>query len=123
METTTAPENDQQGAAQRNQMNRSSFYMLLFLFSLLFFNFSDDSSVRNGKPTKADLLEELKQEKEILNNMTFGVNVTHVITIIIKKKDKVWSLMFYIKAFTNFSFDSIKKFKVYSRISYITLLS
>ncbi|KAI8075773.1 hypothetical protein BDF21DRAFT_423644 [Thamnidium elegans] len=77
METTTAPENDQQGAAQRNQMNRSSFYMLLFLFSLLFFNFSDDSSVRNGKPTKADLLEELKQEKEILNNMTFGVNVTH----------------------------------------------
>lgn len=123
METTAVPENDQQEAAQRNQMNRSSFYMLLFLFSLLFFNFSDDSSVRNGRPTKADLLEELQQEKEILNNMTFGVNVTHVITVAIKNKDKVWSLTLHKKAFTYFSFDSSKKIKVYSRISYLTLLS
>lgn len=81
METAATPENEQQGATQRNQMNRSSFYMLLFLFSLLFFNFSDDSNVSNGKPTKADLLDELRHEKEILNNLTFGVNVSHVTTI------------------------------------------
>lgn len=79
METAaTTPENDTQRAAQRQQMNRSSFYMLLFLFSLLFFNFSDDSTVRTGKPTRADLLEDLQTEKELLNNLTFGVNVTHV---------------------------------------------
>lgn len=78
MEAATAPANDQQGDTQRPQMNRSSFYMLLFLFSLLFFNFSDDSTVRNGKPTKADLLQELQHEKEVLNNLTFGVNVTYV---------------------------------------------
>jgi hypothetical protein len=77
MEAAT-PENDQQRAIQRQQMNRSSFYMLLFLFSLLFFNFSDDSSVRTGKPTKVDLLQELEHEKELLGNLTFGVNVTHV---------------------------------------------
>lgn len=75
---TTAPTNEEQGAAQRQQANRSSFYMLLFLFSLLFFNFSDDSSVRTGKPTKGDILEDLQQEKELLNNLTFGVNITHV---------------------------------------------
>ncbi|CAO0795418.1 unnamed protein product [Mucor circinelloides] len=74
---TTAPTNEEQGAAQRQQANRSSFYMLLFLFSLLFFNFSDDSSVRTGKPTKGDILEDLQQEKELLNNLTFGVNITH----------------------------------------------
>lgn len=78
MEAATTPANDQQEATQRPQMNRSSFYMLLFLFSLLFFNFSDDGTVRNGNPTKADLLKELQLEKEILNNLTFGVNVTHV---------------------------------------------
>jgi hypothetical protein len=72
------PENEQQRAAQRQQVNRSSFYMLLFLFSLLFFNFSDDSSVRTGKPAKSDLLDDLQQEKELLDNLTFGVNVTHV---------------------------------------------
>lgn len=78
METATTPANEQQGTTQRPSMNRSSFYLLLFLFSLLFFNFSDDSTVRNGKPTKADLLQELQHEKEVLNNLTFGVNVTHV---------------------------------------------
>lgn len=78
MEGPPTPANDQQETTQRPQMNRSSLYMLLFLFSLLFFNFSDDGTVRNGKPTKADLLEELQLEKEILNNLTFGVNVSHV---------------------------------------------
>ncbi|KAI7889472.1 uncharacterized protein EV154DRAFT_514338 [Mucor mucedo] len=77
MEGPPTPANDQQETTQRPQMNRSSLYMLLFLFSLLFFNFSDDGTVRNGKPTKADLLEELQLEKEILNNLTFGVNVSH----------------------------------------------
>jgi hypothetical protein len=82
METAGTPENEQQRALQRQQMNRSSFYMLLFLFSLLFFNFSDDSTVRTGKPTKADLLDDLQKEKEMLNNLTFGVNITHVILLI-----------------------------------------
>jgi hypothetical protein len=77
MEAAT-PENDQQRAIQRQQMNRSSFYMLLFLFSLLFFNFSDDSPASTGKPTKVDLLEELEHEKEFLDNLTFGINITHV---------------------------------------------
>lgn len=78
---TTTPANEEQRAAQRQQVNRSSFYMLLFLFSLLFFNFSDDSSARTGKSTKSDMLEDLEQEKELLNNLTFGVNVTHVSTV------------------------------------------
>lgn len=75
---TTTPENEQQVNTQRRQMNRSSFYMLLFLFSLLFFNFSEDSNVRTGKPTKTDMIEELELEKEKLNNLTFNNNVTHV---------------------------------------------
>lgn len=63
---------------QRQAMNRSSFYMLLFLFSLLFLNFSDDEASRRGKPTIDGLLESLEHEKELLGNVTFGVNITHV---------------------------------------------
>lgn len=81
MEASATPDNDQQRALQRQQMNRSSFYMLLFLFSLLFFNFSDDGTVRTGKPTKAELLDDLQTEKELLNNMTFGTNITQVISM------------------------------------------
>lgn len=81
MEASATPDNDQQRALQRQQMNRSSFYMLLFLFSLLFFNFSDDGAVRTGKPTKAELLDDLQTEKELLNNMTFGTNITQVISL------------------------------------------
>lgn len=75
---TATPDNEQQRSLQRRQMNRSSFYMLLFLFSLLFFNFSEDSSARTGKPTKADMIEELELEQQKLNNITFNHNVTHV---------------------------------------------
>ncbi|KAI8984048.1 hypothetical protein BDF20DRAFT_857701 [Mycotypha africana] len=79
---------------QRQQINRSSFYMLLFLFSLLFFNFTDESSMRAGKQTKAELMEDLQKEVDSLNNMTFGVNVTHPIppTVEDTLKHDLWSL-------------------------------
>ena len=71
-----SPENAQ--LLQRQAMNRSSFYMLLFLFSLLFLNFSEDEATRRGRPTIDDLLESYELEKETLNNVTYGVNKTHV---------------------------------------------
>lgn len=74
----TRPENEQLRFIPRQQMNRASFYLLLFLFCLLFFNFTDDSLLKEGKLTKADIIQELQNEKEVLGNMTFGVNVTHV---------------------------------------------
>jgi hypothetical protein len=70
------PDNAQQPI--RRTMNRSSFYMLLFLFSLLFFNFSDNGSVLNGKLTREDLLAGLKRERELLANVTFNTNVSNV---------------------------------------------
>ena len=77
-ENTANEQQRQQATTRRQQMNRSSSYILLLLFALLFFNFSEDSSMRTGKPTKADVLEELEQEKQTLNNMTFGTNITSV---------------------------------------------
>ncbi|KAG0173222.1 hypothetical protein DFQ30_008491 [Apophysomyces sp. BC1015] len=74
---THNPQNAQQQLLQRQAMNRSSFYMLLFLLSLLFLNFSDDETARAGKPTIDEMLKSLQYEKEILHNVTFGVNVTH----------------------------------------------
>lgn len=71
-------QNAQQQLLQRQAMNRSSFYMLLFLLSLLFLNFSDDETTRGGRPSIEDVLKSLQLEKEVLHNVTFGVNVTHV---------------------------------------------
>ncbi|ORY94080.1 hypothetical protein BCR43DRAFT_495831 [Syncephalastrum racemosum] len=70
-----SPENVQ--SVQRNAMNRSSFYMLLFLFSLLFLNFSEDDAARKGRPTIEALLDSYQTEKEVLNNVTFGHNLSH----------------------------------------------
>ncbi|KAI7897604.1 uncharacterized protein BX663DRAFT_556558 [Cokeromyces recurvatus] len=93
---TTADNDDQQQQRliQRQQLNRSSFYMLLFLFSLLFFNFSDDNSnVRVGKPTKGELIEDLENEKSLLNNLTFGENITYPIPNTVKGPLKeLWSI-------------------------------
>lgn len=63
---------------QRQAMNRSTFYLLLFVLSLLFINFSEDEAARQGRPTIEDVLDSLRHEKEALGNVTFGVNVTHV---------------------------------------------
>ena len=74
--TMESPENAQ--LLQRQAMNRSSFYMLLFLFSLLFLNFSEDEATRRGRPTIDDLLQASQLEKEVLTNATFETNVSHV---------------------------------------------
>ncbi|CAO3640235.1 unnamed protein product [Mucor hiemalis] len=94
MEAAATPENEQQRALYRQQMNRSNFYMLLFLFSLMFFNFSSDNgTVRTGKPTKAELLDNLQDEKELLNNMTFGANITQPLTKeAAKSVEELWSI-------------------------------
>ncbi|KAI8645851.1 hypothetical protein BD408DRAFT_43767 [Parasitella parasitica] len=80
MDTAAVPTNEQLRVAREQQTQRTSFYMLLFLLAFLFFNFSDDTSARTGKPTKSDVLDDLQHEKELLDNLTFGVNVTHVNT-------------------------------------------
>ncbi|KAI8983562.1 hypothetical protein BDB01DRAFT_791258 [Pilobolus umbonatus] len=86
-------DNEQQRFVQRQSMNRSSFYMLLFLLSLLFFNFSDDNSLRTGKLTKEELLEELQNEKLALNNLTFGVNITNPVPSTVKSSIKeLWNI-------------------------------
>lgn len=78
MEGGGEQENEQSRFIPRQQMNRTSFYLLLFLFSLLFFSFTDDSLMKEGKPTKEEVIQDLQNEKEMLGNMTFGVNITHV---------------------------------------------
>ncbi|KAI8376771.1 hypothetical protein BD560DRAFT_422310, partial [Blakeslea trispora] len=65
-DTANDEQQQQQRQQQRQQMNRSSSYILLLLFALLFFNFSEDSTMQNGKPTKADVLQELEEEKQPL---------------------------------------------------------
>ncbi|KAF7728629.1 hypothetical protein EC973_005856 [Apophysomyces ossiformis] len=76
-------QNAQQQLLQRQAMNRSSFYILLFLLSLLFLNFSDDETARTGKPTVDEMLKSLQHEKELLHNVTFGANVTHLTMIVL----------------------------------------
>ncbi|KAI7867555.1 hypothetical protein BDF14DRAFT_667609 [Spinellus fusiger] len=66
-----------QTPAQRQTMSRSSFYLVLFLLSLLFINFSDDETQDGKKPTVEDILLELRHERESLGNVTYAVNVTH----------------------------------------------
>lgn len=106
------PENEQLRFIPRHQMNRTSFYLLLFLFCLLFFNFTDDSLVKEGKLTKAEVIQELQNEKETLGNMTFGANITHVKEIIKIERNRI--VLRYITAFTFFSYHATSRDVVHS---------
>jgi hypothetical protein len=77
-ETTDGTQNDASRLVQRQAINRSGCYMLLFFFSLLFLNFEEDNAARAGRPTVQDQIEAIKFEKSLLANITFGHNVTHV---------------------------------------------
>lgn len=77
-ETTDGTQNDAARFVQRQAINRSGCYMLLFFFSLLFLNFEEDNAARAGRPTVQDQIDAIKYEKSMLANITFGHNITHV---------------------------------------------
>jgi hypothetical protein len=77
-ETTDASQNDAARFVQRQAINRSGCYMLLFFFSLLFLNFEEDTAARAGRLTVQDQIDAIKYEKSLLTNVTFGQNISHV---------------------------------------------
>lgn len=77
-ETTDASQNDAARFVQRQAINRSGCYMLLFFFSLLFLNFEEDNAARAGRTTVQQQIDAIRNEKSLLANVTFGQNITHV---------------------------------------------
>ncbi|KAG2186648.1 hypothetical protein INT44_002872 [Umbelopsis vinacea] len=85
-ETTDASQNDAARFVQRQAINRSGCYMLLFFFSLLFLNFEDDTTARTGRTTIQDQIDAIKYEKSLLANVTFGQNITHPTPPLVQQK-------------------------------------
>ncbi|KAI8582785.1 hypothetical protein K450DRAFT_226893 [Umbelopsis ramanniana AG] len=85
-ETTDASQNDAARFVQRQAINRSGCYMLLFFFSLLFLNFEEDTAARAGRPTVQDQIDAIKYEKSLLANVTFGQNISHPTPALVQQK-------------------------------------
>lgn len=76
-EPTDGSQTDAARFVQRQAINRSGCYMLLFFFSLLFLNFEEDTAARVGH-TIGNQIEGIEYEKSLLANITFGENITNV---------------------------------------------
>ncbi|KAG1174625.1 hypothetical protein G6F70_004731 [Rhizopus microsporus] len=49
--------------------------------------------MKEGKPTKEEVIQDLQNEKEMLGNMTFGVNITHPLPLSVSSSlDELWSV-------------------------------
>ncbi|CAO3690571.1 unnamed protein product [Umbelopsis ramanniana] len=85
-ETTDASQNDAARFVQRQAINRSGCYMLLFFFSLLFLNFEEDNAARAGRTTVQQQIDAIRNEKSLLANVTFEQNITHPTPTLVQQK-------------------------------------
>ncbi|KAJ2956270.1 hypothetical protein NQZ79_g7864 [Umbelopsis isabellina] len=84
-EPTDGSQTDAARFVQRQAINRSGCYMLLFFFSLLFLNFEEDTAARVGH-TIGHQIEGIEYEKSLLANITFGENITNPTPPVVEQK-------------------------------------
>ncbi|CAM0136008.1 unnamed protein product [Umbelopsis sp. WA50703] len=91
-EQTDGSQTDAARFVQRQAINRSGCYMLLFFFSLLFLNFEEDNAARIGH-TIEHQIEGIEYEKSLLANITFGENITNPTPPLVQQKiDKLLNI-------------------------------